>query len=235
MTRLAYWRDLVLGRVLPGVVFGLALVIQADRVWGSWEPVRSWAPDADLYGAVNSTLILVYYAILVALYVVRLPPKGSDRRSGIVIAAFAGTLAPMCIPLLPRGPRQDWLLLPADVLSLLGVAWTLWALLSLGRSFAILPQARRLVTGGPYGLCRNPLYLGEVVGGWAVFLPTLSWPAAAVLLANVGLLLIRVKAEERVLLQTFGAEYAEYLRRVPRFLPLGPRRPGRLARRTPTT
>src|SRR5437868_2616275 len=136
MTGRAYWRDIILGRVLPGALFGLALVLEADRVRRAWAAAGGLQPDAGLFAAVNSTLVLAYYAILVALYVVRLPPLGSDRRPGIVIASFFGTIAPMVIPVLPHGPRRDWLLLPSDLLSLLGVAWTLWALLTLGRSFA---------------------------------------------------------------------------------------------------
>jgi protein-S-isoprenylcysteine O-methyltransferase Ste14 len=168
----------------------------------------------------------VYYGLLVALYVARLPARDADRRPSTAVIAFGGSFLAMCIPFLPGAPRRDWLLLPADLVSLVGIVWTLWALLWLGRSFAILPQARRLVTGGPYAMSRNPLYLGEMVGGWSVFLPTLSWPGAIVLVTNLLLLLARVRFEERVLARSLGREYEEYRRRVPRFLPGPRRRPG---------
>ncbi len=204
--------------MLPGALFGVALVVQGARVQRAWTPVQGW--DAvNVLAAVNALLMMLFYGLLVAVYVARLPPRDGDRRPGIVLVSFVGSFAPMCVPLLPAAPRRDWLLLPADLVSMAGIGWTLWSLLCLGRSFAILPQARRLVTSGPYALSRNPLYLGEVVGGWSVFLPTLSWPGAVVLAGTLWLLLVRVRAEECVLARTFGRGYAEYRRRVPRFLP----------------
>ena len=120
---------------------------------------------------------------------------------------------------LPAAESRDWLLLPADLLALVGIGYALWSLAYLGRSFAILPQARRLVTGGPYGLSRNPLYVAEVVGAWSVYLPTIAGPGLLALTANVVLLLVRVRAEERILAAAFGDEYVAYRRRVPRFVP----------------
>src|SRR5205807_322692 len=81
----------------------------------------------------------------------------------------------------------------ADAASLLGLVGAVWSLGYLRRSFAILPQARRLVTGGPYGLSRNPLYVAEVLAAWSVYLPTMSWPAVLLLTVNVALLLVRVR------------------------------------------
>jgi protein-S-isoprenylcysteine O-methyltransferase Ste14 len=225
----AGWRDLLLGRVVPASLFGIALMVQANRVRGAWASVRGWNAGPGVLAAVDALMVFLYYGLLVALYVARLPPRDRDRRPPIALAAFGGSFLSMCIPFLPAAPRRDWLLLPADLVSLAGIVWTIWSLLWLGRSFAILPQARRLVTGGPYSLSRNPLYLGEIVGGWSVFLPTLSWPGALVLAANLGLQLVRVRAEERVLARSFGEDYAEYRRRVPRFVPL-PRPRGRRAR-----
>jgi protein-S-isoprenylcysteine O-methyltransferase Ste14 len=224
----ARWRELLLGRVVPGSLFGFALVVQGNRVRGAWASVGGANAGPDLLAAIDALMVFLYYGLLVALYVARLPPRDGDRRPTIALAAFGGSFLSICIPFLPAAPRRDWLLLPADLVSLAGIAWTIWSLLWLGRSFAILPQARRLVTSGPYALSRNPLYLGEIVGGWTVFLPTLSWPGALVLLANLGLQLVRVLAEERVLARSFGEDYAEYRRRVPRFVPLPhPRRPAR--------
>jgi protein-S-isoprenylcysteine O-methyltransferase Ste14 len=212
--------DVVAGRAIPASVFVLLLLAQASRTYA--------AVAAAVGGlrVVNSALTLVYFALIAVLYVVRLPPRRGDRRPGIVAASFAGTFIVMCAPFLPAGQRRDWLLLPADLLTLAGIACAVWSLLYLRRSFSILPQARRLVTAGPYGLSRNPLYLGEVLGSWAVYLPTMALPVALVLAVNVVLLLVRVRAEERVLGGSFGAEYLDYCRRVPRFLP----RPWRLLR-----
>jgi len=214
------WRDLLLGRAIPIAAFGCVLVVQANHARTAVGTAAGrGASTADLLGAVDTLLLLVYYVLLVALYCIRLPARDGDRRPRVVIAAFAGAYLITAVPLMPQAPRRDWLLWPSDILTVAGLLFTLWSLLFLRRSFSIVPQARQLVTGGPYRLCRNPLYLGEVVGGWAAFLPTIGWAGAVVLATSLGFQLVRVFAEERVLARSFGQEYLDYCRRVPRFFP----------------
>jgi protein-S-isoprenylcysteine O-methyltransferase Ste14 len=198
--------------------------VQGTHAWAAiGKAARGAASTADFLGAVDTVLLIVYYGVLVALYCVRLPASGGDRRPRVLVAAFAGAYLITIVPLMPAAPRRDWLLWPSDILTVAGLLFTLWSLLYLRRSFSIVPQARRLVTSGPYALCRNPLYLGEVVGGWAAFLPIIGWAGALVLATSLGFQLVRVFAEEGVLARSFGQEYLDYCRRVPRFFP-SPRR-----------
>jgi protein-S-isoprenylcysteine O-methyltransferase Ste14 len=92
----------------------------------------------------------------------------------------------------------------------------------LGRRFsglvAIQPE-HRLVTTGLYGVIRHPSYLG-------LFVLTLGWGLAfrsgvGVIIAVMMLvvLLARIKAEERLLSETFGAEYEAYRARTWRLVP----------------
>jgi protein-S-isoprenylcysteine O-methyltransferase Ste14 len=226
-----HWRELLLGRVAPIAAFCLLLIAQISHIRGELAVAgqRGLTPTAILTDA-NAALLLAYYALLMGLYLVRLPPSATDRRPSIIVASFAGTFLIMGISFLPSAPRRDWLLLPSDLLTLAGILYSLWSLLFLRRSFSILPQARELVTGGPYALSRNPLYVGESVGAWSVFLPTIGWAGVLVLALNLALQVVRVFAEERVLARTFGAAYADYLRTVPRFIP----RPWRLFRKSPS-
>lgn len=76
-----------------------------------------------------------------------------------------------------------------------------------------------LMTDGVYEQSRNPRYVNMMVAllGWAL---VLNYPALYVVLALcVPLLYLIVLLEERELRGRFGAEYVEYCRRVPRFLP----------------
>jgi protein-S-isoprenylcysteine O-methyltransferase Ste14 len=228
-------RDLLLGRVVPGTFFGSVLLARIPGIWGSLAATGGRrASVTDFLGAANAVMLLAYYVLIVGLYVVRLAPRAGDRRPGVVAAAFGSTFLVVCVPYLPAVPRRDWLLLPADLLSLVGMGCTVWALLYLRRSFAILPQARRLVTGGPYALSRHPLYLGEMVGAWSLFLPALGLPGVIALAANLALLLVRMRAEEGVLARTFGREYAGYRRRVPMLVPILRRRARRARAARPT-
>ena len=82
------------------------------------------------------------------------------------------------------------------------------------------------VLAGPYLRVRNPLLAGVLLACAGVALALASWPAGAVALGGaLGGHLWVVGLEEPRLETRFGHAYAEYLRRVPRWLPaLGRRR-----------
>jgi protein-S-isoprenylcysteine O-methyltransferase Ste14 len=92
----------------------------------------------------------------------------------------------------------------------------------LGRRFsglvAIQPD-HRLVTGGIYGVIRHPSYLGLLVNalGWGLAFRAGVGVFIALLMLIV--VLARIEAEERLLHQTFGAEYDAYRARTWRLFP----------------
>jgi protein-S-isoprenylcysteine O-methyltransferase Ste14 len=92
----------------------------------------------------------------------------------------------------------------------------------LGRRFsglvAIQPE-HRLVTSGLYGIIRHPSYLGLFVLmlGWG--LAFRSGVGVAIAVLSLGVLLARIRAEERLLSETFGAEYDAYRARTWRLIP----------------
>ena len=92
----------------------------------------------------------------------------------------------------------------------------------LGRRFsglvAIQPE-HRLVSGGLYGIIRHPSYLGLFVFmlGWGLAFRSAVGVVIAVL--SLGVLLARIRAEERLLSETFGAEYEAYRERTWRLIP----------------
>jgi protein-S-isoprenylcysteine O-methyltransferase Ste14 len=80
-------------------------------------------------------------------------------------------------------------------------------------------KTSRLVTGGIFGVSRNPMYLGLslLLIGWALWLGSASpWlvPPLFVILITF----VQIIPEERVLGRLFGAQYATYRRRVPRWI-----------------
>ena len=72
--------------------------------------------------------------------------------------------------------------------------------------------------GGPYHLMRHPIYLGEMLAGFGLVLPTLlSWDAA-VFAVFIGAQLARTIFEERMLAATYP-QYEAYAGRTSRLIP----------------
>lgn len=93
------------------------------------------------------------------------------------------------------------------------------ALASRGTTLHPFGQPSQLVTDGPYRYTRNPLYLALacILLAVAVWLGSL----AALLVVPVFCLAITrsfIRHEEQVLAAAFGADYADYCRRVRRWL-----------------
>jgi protein-S-isoprenylcysteine O-methyltransferase Ste14 len=81
---------------------------------------------------------------------------------------------------------------------------------------------QRLVVVGFYRYVRNPMYLGFFVGWaglWVVFerVTTVAIKVASVMV--LGVVLFVLLYEEPTLRKMFGAEYEEYCRNVPRWVP----------------
>lgn len=77
----------------------------------------------------------------------------------------------------------------------------------------------RLVTSGPFALCRNPMYLGHIIFLAGLALTLRSWLAGALALGTAVWFHFRVRRDERRLEERFGEPYREYLRRVKRWVP----------------
>jgi protein-S-isoprenylcysteine O-methyltransferase Ste14 len=106
-----------------------------------------------------------------------------------------------------------------------------WSLLAAGSSLAVwstraagnvrLSSPSRLVRTGPYAISRNPMYLA-----WSLLhlgtgiLTASAWIFGALPIAQL-LTHHQIEAEERQLRETFGAEYDEYEKAVPRYALLG--------------
>lgn len=100
--------------------------------------------------------------------------------------------------------------------------WNGWALWLMARHrTALLPggSTRTILDSGPFGVSRNPLYLGLIALDVAL---ALLWPSFwALALVPVGVVALwwgAILPEERYLGERFGAEYDAYRARVRRWL-----------------
>ena len=212
----AYWRDLIFGRLLPALFFSVFL---ARQLLFAWDTFHAAHRPSDYLFVAQQLLALAYFSMLVVLYSTRLPRRGTDHRALVVFIAFTGTFSALVSPFLPGGVHREGLVLVADVLATLGLAYSVWGLAYLRRSFSIVPEARRLVTGGPYGLSRHPVYLGEIVTMIGVNLATAGLAGILAVIYFIGCELLRMRWEEVVLSTAFPNDYPNYARRVPRYFP----------------
>jgi protein-S-isoprenylcysteine O-methyltransferase Ste14 len=128
--------------------------------------------------------------------------------TAVQIAAAGGLL---WIVFSRPGP-WDWQRGIGTALIVAGMAGIATARYQLGKSFAITPAARQLVTHGIYSKIRNPIYVfGTIaVSGFALVLrKPIFW---LVVLAIAVMQALRASREAKVLEAAFGDAYREYRR-----------------------
>ncbi|WP_246672290.1 isoprenylcysteine carboxylmethyltransferase family protein [Mesorhizobium sp. B3-1-6] len=100
----------------------------------------------------------------------------------------------------------------AAPLQFLALWLVIWGKMSLGRSFAILPANRGVVTGGAYRFVRHPIYAGYLAGHILFLLSSFSIYNFTVYAIITLFQIHRILREERILALT--EEYRDYLGRV---------------------
>lgn len=81
-------------------------------------------------------------------------------------------------------------------------------------------QSNRLVTGGPYKLVRNPMYLGTFLVAVGFMFPLYPlWTIPIFATVFYSRFIIQIRKEEAWLKNAFGEEYEDYCRRTPAFIP----------------
>ena len=101
-------------------------------------------------------------------------------------------------------------------------ALLIWTFRNLGHNLTDTVVTRRnatLVTQGPYRWVRHPFYLAFAMLVIANTLVTASAFLAITGTAAFLAIVARTSIEERILLERFGQDYADYIRRTGRFLP----------------
>ncbi|TGT72828.1 MULTISPECIES: isoprenylcysteine carboxylmethyltransferase family protein [unclassified Mesorhizobium] len=100
----------------------------------------------------------------------------------------------------------------AAPLQFLALWMVIWGKMSLGRSFAILPANRGVITGGAYRFVRHPIYAGYLAGHILFLLSSFSLYNFTVYAIITLFQVHRILREERILALT--EEYRDYLTRV---------------------
>jgi protein-S-isoprenylcysteine O-methyltransferase Ste14 len=161
----------------------------------------------------------------------RLNRHGSraERGSPVWVAAFVyagvggGFVVAATVPSAEMGDVRGPLFVLGLVLMVVGIAVRQWAVAMLGRFFTIdvrVHPGQAVVERGPYRWVRHPSYTGFIITFLGIGLALGNWAALAVLavVPTVGLVL-RIRFEERALLDALGEPYRRFAATRPHLFP----------------
>ena len=163
-----------------------------------------------------SEALLILQAFLLGIFfMIRRPAKVTSWKIWDVIVAVLGTLTPfLFIP-----TKEESMHLTGFVIQVIGSCMTIYAFLSLNRSWGILASNRKVQTKGMYRLVRHPVYMSyQIFNIGYIFNHAGLYNGAVVILCLLSQIL-RISTEEKLLSQ--DPEYLEYKKKVKwRLIPL---------------
>ena len=212
------------GRIIPATFFALLAPFNLRHLVSDARALGPHPSVESILSVVHTGLYLAFVCIPIFIYIGR--PRARARDASILagVLAFTGTFMLLIFPLDHKsGPSlavfPEWLRIGAHVLLVASTALAIWCLAELRSNFSITPEARQLQRHGPYRFVRHPLYAAEIGAAASVVLG--SNPRLYSVLILVALVVVqfgRTVLEERLLRENF-AEYKDYARTTPRFVP----------------
>jgi protein-S-isoprenylcysteine O-methyltransferase Ste14 len=183
--------------------------------------IAKWKHDSFISNALTiaaASTSALFVGLVAATIITRLQPVRKSEGMAARIAAALGTYLAFGLAMLPRADMPPIILAISSLLLIVGAVMSFAVMHWLGKAFSIMPEARRLVTHGPYGLVRHPLYICEEIAVVGVLIQVISPLAMAMWTLHVVFQFRRMLNEERILAATFP-DYDDYARRTPRLIP----------------
>lgn len=198
-----------------GVFVALVVATAGEAVKSTREAVA----DPHLAGWLVGGYSFLKLAIVVALafFVAGREPARRRCREPVAFAACFAAIAAVVVLKRPADSSAA-ALIAGEALVLVSIVWMLASVLALGKCFGVLPEARGLVTRGPYRLVRHPIYLGELGACAGLVIASLSPWNLAVAAAFATAQAVRMRLEEQALTREFPS-YAGYAARTARLIP----------------
>jgi protein-S-isoprenylcysteine O-methyltransferase Ste14 len=145
--------------------------------------------------------------------------QGLMTTCGFLLVSGVGRLGWLDRPLWNQGWTMAWTGL---AITWAGIAYAIWARLTLGRNWSAKPMVKHgheLLVRGPYALTRHPIYTGLLLASVGTGLAVDRWRSAAGVALVLASVLIKIRQEERLMTETFPAQYPNYRLRVRALVP----------------
>ena len=168
--------------------------------------------------AASMLATVAFLAIQIVLFVIRRPPEEYSRGILPRFAAVVGANFGLAFLLLHRVNMSLGVAALSTVLIVSGSFAAIAVACWLGRSFSILPQARALVTSGPYRYVRHPLYAAEQIAVLGVMLQFQQPWSFAIMILSFALQFPRMHFEEQLLSGRYPS-YRAYMAHTARLIP----------------
>jgi protein-S-isoprenylcysteine O-methyltransferase Ste14 len=122
----------------------------------------------------------------------------------------------------PLLARKVWLSWTGVALVMIGLGFAAWARFHLGRlwsSRVTLKEHHTIVRTGPYAIVRHPIYTGLVIALLGTALTQITVAALFGMVLLIVGLIFKLRQEEQLLTEHFGAAYADYRKEVRGLIP----------------
>jgi protein-S-isoprenylcysteine O-methyltransferase Ste14 len=197
--------------LLVFAIAGFSLKIQNE--------IARYPPSSALALSVaTKTAGAIFAAAQVAFFIIRRLPIAKFAAWWPRIIALIGGNSTLLFLMLPAAAPRVQTDLISSVILMVGTGGSILALIYLGRSFSVTPQARAIVVSGPYRFIRHPLFLCEQIISFGIMFQYEQPWAFLVFSIGVAAQFPRMYFEELILSQTFPA-YRLYAERTAKLIP----------------
>jgi len=146
------------------------------------------------------------------------------RSFSIILAAVLLCLPKFPIPFLnlrftPLSNLCFWI---GAIITAGGLCFSVWARHYLGKNWSqavTIKEDHKLITNGPYALARHPIYTGLLFGFVGSSIALGEWRGVIAVALVFGVLLFKLKLEEKWLHEKFGESYETYCKKVSALIP----------------
>ncbi|MHA2407870.1 MAG: isoprenylcysteine carboxylmethyltransferase family protein [Candidatus Ranarchaeia archaeon] len=192
---------------------------------------------------------VLFFSIFAAFWTIRIlyirktrdpdaPRSGAERRAAMRKEGWSGVLIVILTPitfilivLFVWSPSwmvwadltfSDWVHWLGALLSISSIPLMMWVHRTLGQQYSYALETKdeqKLVTAGPYKRVRHPLYSAHNLFNLGTIFLTANIPLIFFAIIGIPLTYVRMKDEERMMVEKFGSEYEQYMKKTGRIFP----------------